>query len=85
VNDFGPITQLGYLTNDLDKTAKIWTTFGIGPFMRMSNVNMPATMNGQTVNIKIDLGLAYKDDVQIELIQPLCDSPSRSGWYGEGL
>ena len=76
VKGFGPITQLGYLTDDLDKTAKIWTSLGVGPFMRMSNVVMPATMDGQTVDIKIDLGLAYKDDVQIELIQPLCDSPS---------
>ena len=55
VNDFGPITQLGYLTDDLDKTAKIWTSLGVGPFMRMSNVIMPATMDGQTVDIKICL------------------------------
>jgi len=71
MNGFGPVTQLGYLTNDLDKTAKLWTELGVGPFMKMSNVSMPATMDGQTVDIKIDL-----DDVQIELIQPLCDSPS---------
>jgi len=72
----GPITQLGYLTDDLDRTAKLWTEFGVGPFMRMSNVSMPATMEGQSVEIKIDLALAYQADVQIELIQPLCDSPS---------
>ena len=51
VKGFGPITQLGYLTDDLDKTAKIWTSLGVGPFMRMSNVIMPATMDGQTVDI----------------------------------
>lgn len=74
--DFGPITQLGYLTNDLDKTAAAWTKLGVGPFTKMSGVKMPATMNRETVEIKIDLALAYQGDVQIELIQPLCDSPS---------
>jgi len=76
MTDFGPITQLGYLTDDLDKAAKAWTKLGIGPFTKMTDVNMPATMDGQTVEIKIDLALAYHGDVQIELIQPLCDSPS---------
>lgn len=74
--NFGPITQLGYLTDDLDKTAAAWVKMGVGPFTKMSGVKMPATMNGETVKIKIDLALAYQGDVQIELIQPLCDSPS---------
>ncbi len=72
----GPITQLGYLTNDLEKTATAWTTIGVGPFTKMAGVNMPATMDGETVEIKIDLALAYLGDIQVELIQPLCDSPS---------
>lgn len=86
--NLGPITQLGYLTDDLDKTAAAWTAVGVGPFTKMSGVKMPATMNGETVEIKIDLGLAYQGDVQIELIQPLCDSPSpylknkRAGIWG---
>jgi len=75
--DFGPITQLGYLTDNLDKTAKLWAeVMGVGPFTKMSGVTMPATMDGETVEIKIDLALAYQGDVQIELIQPLCDSSS---------
>ena len=86
--DFGSITQLGYLTDDLDKTAAAWTKLGVGPFTKMAGVKMPATMNGETIEIKIDLGLAYKDNVQIELIQPLCESPSpylenkRAGLWG---
>lgn len=73
---FGPITQLGYLTDDLDAAATAWTKLGVGPFTKMSGVSMPATMDGETVDIKIDLALAYQGDVQIELIQPLCDSAS---------
>jgi len=87
--NFGPITQLGYLTDDLDKTATLWAeVMGVGPFTKMSGVIMPATMDGETVEIKIDLALAYQSDVQIELIQPLCDSPSpyqankRAGIWG---
>ena len=86
--NIGAITQLGYLTDDLDKAASAWTNLGVGRFTKMSGVSMPATMNGETVNIKIDLGLAYQGDVQIELIQPLCESPSpylenkRAGLWG---
>ena len=73
----GPITQLGYLTDNLEKTATLWAqVIGVGPFTRMAGVMMPATMDGETVEIKIELALAYQDGVQIELIQPLCDSPS---------
>jgi len=84
----GPITQLGYLTDNLEKTAAAWTKLGVGPFTKMTGVNMPAIMDGGTVEIKINLALAYQGDVQIELIQPLCDSPSpyqankRAGLWG---
>jgi hypothetical protein len=86
--DFDPITQLGFLTNDLDKTAAAWTKLGVGPFTKMTGVNMPSVMDGEPVEIKIDLALAYQGDVQIEIIQPLCDSPSpylenkRAGIWG---
>ncbi|MEP3890594.1 MAG: VOC family protein [Hellea sp.] len=73
---FGPITQLGYLTDDLDAAAAAWVRLGVGPFTKMAGVSMPAVMDGEAVDIKIDLALAYQGDVQIELIQPLCDSPS---------
>jgi len=74
--EFGSITQLGYLTDDLDAAAMAWTKLGVGPFTKMSSVIMSATMDREAVEIKIDLALAYQGDVQIELIQPLCDNPS---------
>jgi hypothetical protein len=86
---FGPITQLGYLTDDLYKTATLWAeVMGIGPFTKMAGVTMPAVMDGEAVEIKIDVALAYQGDVQIEIIQPLCDSSSpylenkRAGIWG---
>ncbi len=76
-NLFGPITQLGYLTDDIEATARAWTDMlGIGPWTLMQSVTMHATMNGEDSDIEIDVALAYKDDVQIELIKPLNDAPS---------
>jgi len=81
---FGPISQLGYLTDDIPATARMWTgTSGIGPWTLMQNVVMKATMDGSASDIEIDVALAYKDDVQIELIKPLNDAPSPYREYVE--
>ena len=76
MTDFGPITQLGYLTDYIEEAAAKWAGLGVGPWMRMTGVKIPATMDGETVEIEIDLALSYMGDIQMELIQPNCDSPS---------
>lgn len=77
MTNFGPITQLGYLTDDIEKTATLWAgVMGVGPFTRMSDVKMTATMDGEPTEILIDVALSYQNDIQIELIQPKCDNPS---------
>ena len=88
-NLFGPITQIGYLTDDIKTTAAFWTqTSGIGPWAHMSGVSMSTKMDGEPSIINIDVAITYKGDVQIELIKPLCDSPSpylankRAGLWG---
>lgn len=68
--NLGPITQFGFVTDDLEKTATVWTKLGVAPFTKMSGVKMPATMDGETVEIVIDVALAYQGDVQIELSSP---------------
>lgn len=76
-NLFGPISQLGYVTHDLEATAKAWSdTIGVGPWTRMPDVTLGATMDGEHVEFKIHVGLVYHNDMQVELIQPLCDTPS---------
>jgi len=86
---FGPITQLGYVIDNIEATARAWTdTSGIGPWTRMSGVKMSALMDGSPTEITIDVALAYKGDLQIELIKPLCDTHSpyyenkRAGLWG---
>ena len=74
---FGPISQLGYLTDKLEATARAWTdTTGVGPWTLMNGVALPAVMDGEEVEFKIDLALSYQGEIQIELIKPLCDTPS---------
>ncbi|MGB0908353.1 MAG: VOC family protein [Maricaulaceae bacterium] len=74
---FGPITQLGFLTDNIEETAEAWTkTRGVGPWTKMPNVTMEAVMDGAPVQLNIDVALTYQGDVQIELIRPICDSPS---------
>ncbi len=74
---FGPISQLGYLTDDIEATARTWTdTSGIGPWTLMEGVIMHAVMDGEPSDIEIDVALVYKGDIQIELIKPLNNAPS---------
>lgn len=74
---FGPVTQIGHVTNNIEATAKTWTDMtGIGPWTRMSGVTMAAIMDGEPSDIQIDVALAYQGDTQIELIKPLSDTPS---------
>lgn len=76
-NFFGPITQIGYLTNDIETTARAWTqTSGIGPWTIMRGVTLEAIMDGAPSAIDIDVALAYKGDQQIELIKPRSTAPS---------
>jgi len=84
---FGPITQIGYLTDNIEAAAQAWTaTSGIGPWTRMSGIKMAATMDGSPTEIIIDVALAYKGDVQIELIKPLSHTPSPySDYQAAGL
>jgi len=74
---FGPIFQLGYLTHSIEETAHIWAqTAGVRPWTWMRGVTMAAQFDGENVDIEIDVALAYRGDMQIELIQPLGDAPS---------
>ena len=73
----GPITQIGYLTDDIEATAKAWSAAtGVGPWTRMRSVTLASTMDGKPTEFQIDVALSYRGDQQIELIKPLCDNPS---------
>lgn len=86
---FGPIRQLGYLVADLDAAIATWTRdLGLGPWTKLVNVTLPARYHGRPTTVALELALAYRGDLQIELIRQTNDAPSpyrpwiRAGRFG---
>lgn len=74
---FGPIKQWGYLVKDLDRSMKFWTeVLGVGPWWGYRNISMEADLHGQKGQITMDVGLAFQNGVQIELIHQTNDAVS---------
>lgn len=67
---FGNVRQLGHVVADLDSAIDAWSRrAGVGPWLIMRNIPLQMTYRGAASVPLIDLGLAYRGDVQIELIQ----------------
>lgn len=86
---FGPVRQLGYLVPDLDAAVDAWMrTLGVGPWTKLVNIVLPATWRGAPTTVGMEIALAYRGDVQIELIRQRDDAPSpyrswiRAGRFG---
>ncbi len=74
---FGDIRQVGYLTNDIEKAMQAWVQkSGVGPFTWYRNVSLKAVYKGEPSVIEMDVGIAYRGNQQIELIQQTNDAPS---------
>lgn len=74
---FGPVRQWGFLVKDLDETMQHWVEkLGIGPWWGYRNVQLTSEFEGQTTEVVIDVGLAYQNGMQIELIHQKNDAPS---------
>lgn len=73
----GPFDQLGYVTADIDRAVALWTAkLGVGPWTVFRNVRLTGTYRGAPAEVGIDVALAYRGTVQIELIEPADDAPS---------
>lgn len=73
----GPIRQIGYIVEDLDASIQHWIdTTGVGPWTVFRNVSMNATYHGEPTMVTLHVGLAYQNDIQIELIQPTNEARS---------
>lgn len=74
---FGEIRQIGYLTDNIEKSMNSWVQrSGVGPFTWYRHVSLKAVYKGEPSTIEIDVGIAYRGNVQIELIQQTNDAPS---------
>lgn len=73
----GPIGQIAWLTEDLDRTIDQWRLLaGVGPWTVYRNVTLDGHYRGVPVTIQIDVGLAWQGETQIELIAPHGTGPS---------
>jgi catechol 2,3-dioxygenase-like lactoylglutathione lyase family enzyme len=71
----GPLTQVAWVTDDLDATERLLADqFGTGGWTRIPDVVFGAdstTLRGEPVEFVAHISLAYSGDLQLELIQPV--------------
>ena len=81
-NILGPVKQWGYLVKDLDQAMDSWINqLGIGPWWGYRNVAAQAVVDGQSSDITMNVGLAYHQGMQIELIQQTNDANSPYSYF----
>ncbi len=66
---FGEVRQIAYLTDDIEQCMKSWVErSGVGPFTWYQNFTMPTVHNGEESEVLLDVGIAFRGEMQIELI-----------------
>ncbi|HEU0196448.1 MAG TPA: VOC family protein [Nevskiaceae bacterium] len=73
----GLIRQLGYIVKDLPAAAAVWSEkLAVGPWTFIKNIPLTSEYEGKHSEPMIDVGLSYRGDMQIELIQQTNTDPS---------
>jgi catechol 2,3-dioxygenase-like lactoylglutathione lyase family enzyme len=74
----GPVRQTGFVVRDLDAALSHWIeVLGIGPWITLDPVVLdPSEYRGQPVATPTRIALAHSGELQLELIEPLDESPS---------
>src|SRR5580693_8153296 len=75
---FGPMRQVGIVVRDIEKAMRHWVQVcGVGPWFYTEQLPMDEfRYKGRIYDLKVSIALANSGDVQLELIQQRCDSPS---------
>lgn len=72
-----PLFQIGHVVADLDAAiARRLRIARVGPWMVFRNVVLDGAYRGAPTQVTIDVGLAWRGDVQIELIEVKSATPS---------
>lgn len=84
--NFGEIVQVGYLVEDIEAAMAAWVEgAGVGPFTWYQHVRLDAVHEGEATSIEMEVAIAYRGDLQIELIQQTNDAPSPyRAWFASG-
>lgn len=76
---FGPLRQMGFVVRDIEGAMRHWVeVVGVGPWFYVDRLPVTSfTYRGARHDgIHISVALANSGDVQLELIQQRCDTPS---------
>ena len=76
---FGPMRQIGYIVHDIEKSMTHWANYcTIGPGFYFDKGDFRSVVyDGKTyTDMHISMAFANSGDIQIELIQQRCDTPS---------
>ncbi|WP_408897451.1 VOC family protein [Nocardioides sp. R1-1] len=72
---FGPVTQLAWVTDDLDATEQVLgATLGATGWTRMPEIHFgpeSCTFRDRPADFTADISLSYAGDLQLELIRPV--------------
>jgi hypothetical protein len=76
---FGPVAQIGMVVRDIEAAMRHWAeACGVGPWFHIPRYPLPRFryrgVEGPGPDVSI--ALAYSGEVQLELIQQRCDTPS---------
>ena len=87
ISELAPIMQLAFVPRDMQAAVRYWTkVMGAGPFFSLPHVAYrQVRYRGAPTEIDFSVLLGYWGDMQIELIEQHCDSPSiYKAWLDEG-
>ena len=76
---FGPLRQMGYVVRDIESAMRHWVEVcGVGPwfYVERAALTVFAYRGVRHDGIHLSIALANSGDVQVELIQQRCDTPS---------
>ncbi|WP_295857337.1 VOC family protein [uncultured Xylophilus sp.] len=75
---FGPVRQVGYVVEDIERAMLQWSSLGVGPwFYKEEVVTTEFRYRGQESTLpRLSIALANSGDLQLELIQQRDDAPS---------
>jgi len=73
-HDFPPVHQIGFVVPDVERAAEELEDLGIGPFFIIAGRAAYWREKGELRDPRLKLGMAYHQDIQIELLEPVVGS-----------
>ena len=75
---FGPMMQMAFVVKDFDEPINYWTKkMNIGPFFKLEHLNVKDVYYmDKFTELDFSVAIAYTGNMQIELVNQHCDTPS---------